>query len=313
MQLRKTAAWVFGTATFAACVWYLYSRFNWGASMSVFLSADPRWLVGGGGLSYFAYLIARSLRWQIMIRSKGSKSRFLAAYYVTTITQGLAVVSPGQLGEVLKIELTKRHSDLGRWPGAGAFVAERIIDMIVLGAIALIGLVAYGPVVDTGSWVSAFGFISAAGLCVVAIILTSRHSLVGTGLCAKLREALPAPRIMVKASVLSLISWVMVALGWRAALMSVGIGLTIAQSAWLVAVVVIAQLASLIPGGVGAAEVVAIELLHLWGHDLDRALAGAIALRALGMLIIGNAILHWVWWTLFGSKLWSATPARQHG
>jgi len=311
MEVRKVAAWMFGTATCAACVWYLYSRFNWGASMSVFLSADLGWLVGAGGSSYFAYLFARTLRWQIMIRDKGSSSRFLVIYLVTTITLGLAMVTPGQLGEALKIELTKRHSDLGRWPGTGAFVAERVIDMMVLGTSAFIGFISYGPVVNTKGWLSAFGLITAAGICVVGVVVISRYSLASTGLRAKLREALPAPPVMIKASILSLISWMMIALGWRAALMSVGIGLTIAQSAWLVAVVAIAQVASLIPGGVGASELVAIELLEFWGHGPDKALAGALALRALGLLMIGIASLHWAWWMLFGSKLRSAMPARQ--
>src|SRR5437773_1283008 len=117
---------------------------------------------------------------------------------------------------------------------------------------------------------------------------------------------------MVEVSVLSVVSWMLVALGWQAALTSVGIGLTVAQSVWLVAVVAITQFASLIPGGVGAADVVTIELLQLWGHDPNRALAGAIALRALGLLMIGIALLHWAWWTLFGSKLRSGAPARRH-
>ncbi len=223
------------------------------------------------------------------------------------------MVTPGQLGEVLKIELTKRHGDLGRLMGAGAFVAERIIDMIILGAAAIFGLVIYIPVIRPYEWVAAITLVSVAGLCILGLILFSRTSARATGLRARLVEASPLPSTLVKVSVLSLVSWMFVALAWLMALRSIGIGLNLFQCFWLVAVIAITQFASLIPGGVGAADVAAVELLKLWGSHPTQAAAGAIALRVLGLLMIGIALLHWACWRVLKSKLISRaleqTPA----
>jgi uncharacterized membrane protein YbhN (UPF0104 family) len=97
------------------------------------------------------------------------------------------------------------------------------------------------------------------------------------------------------------------------ALRSIGIGLNLFQCFWLVAVIAITQFASLIPGGVGAADVAAVELLKLWGSHPTQAAAGAIALRVLGLLMIGIALLHWACWRVLKSKLISRaleqTPA----
>jgi uncharacterized membrane protein YbhN (UPF0104 family) len=303
VQLKKIAAIVFGTALFAACSLYLYAHFDWASSMSIFLAADLRWLVGGGTVCYLAYISVRALRWQIMIRAKGSTSRFVVAYFVIAITQGLAMVTPGQLGEVLKVELTKRHGDLGRLMGAGAFMTERLIDMIILGAAAIVGLAVYGPVMRAHEWIAAVTAVSVAGLCVVGLVLFSRTSARATGLRAKLAEASPLPSMLVKVSLISLVSWMFVALAWLMALRSIGIGLDIMQCFWLLAVIAITQFASLIPGGVGAADLATVELLKLWGNDPNQALAGAIALRVLGLLMVGIALLHWAGWSLLKSKL----------
>jgi uncharacterized membrane protein YbhN (UPF0104 family) len=302
MRLRKIAGGVFAATIFAVCAWYLYSHFSWAAGISIFRSADLRWLIGGVGLFFFGYLLVRSLRWQIMIRDKGSKSRFLATYFITTIALGLGMISPAQSGEALKVELTKRYGDLSRWPGAGAFVAERIIDLVVLGAIALAGLVAYGPIVRTQGWIFIFAIIAVVATLVLVFFAFTRDTFGRAGIVSKFREASPAPFTLVKVGALSIVSWALVASCWKAALMSVGINLSVAQSVWLVAVVAITQFASLIPGGIGAADVVTAELLQIWGYDQEKALAGAIALRAMGLFMICITLLHWAAWAWLGSK-----------
>jgi uncharacterized membrane protein YbhN (UPF0104 family) len=186
-----------------------------------------------------------------------------------------------------------------------------MIDMMMLTVIALAGLAAYGPLVTTEGWISVFWLIAAVAACVLAVVLVARRSTASTGLRARVHEALPAPAIIVKVGILSIVGWTMVACAWQSALLSVGISLSIGQSAWLVAVVAITQFASLIPAGVGASDVVAIQLLQFWGANPDRALAGAIALRAMGLLMIGIAFVHWEYWILFGSWLWSRAAGKQ--
>src|SRR5215831_5701411 len=137
---RNIAVLVVAVSILAASVWSL-SSFQWGDALAQLRSVDFVRLLILVWVVHFAYILVRAWRWRIAIKEATNPSMsFLDFYWITAIVVSLAMLTPGQLGEALKIELLKRRGLLNRLPGLGAFVFERLLDLLVVATMGIIGL-----------------------------------------------------------------------------------------------------------------------------------------------------------------------------
>jgi uncharacterized membrane protein YbhN (UPF0104 family) len=200
----------------------------------------------------------------------------------------------------LKVELMRRRGLLGRLPGIGAFALERIMDLVVVSSMGTVGLV-------VGNYAEPY-----PGLKAGAIILVALGLLVLCGLLwfdpggrtslwlAHLRcgGARNTWRLMV---VLTIVSWVLVAVNWQILLSEVQIHLALSQVLLLISLVTVGALLSFIPGGVGISEVVTTTVLMNMGVVAVTAQAGALVLYAYGFVVILFGLLHLGLWPVYAT------------
>jgi uncharacterized membrane protein YbhN (UPF0104 family) len=286
------------------CGWYLYRYFQWPAIIALLGKTEVIWLLMGtlGGCT--AVTVLRAWRWWLMIRTVNPQVGFGDVYLITGIVVNLAVVTPGQLGETLKIELLKRRITLDRTTGIGSFFIERVIDMVMVASFGMIGWL--------GQDLSRLGFASRPvgymlggiiGVGIVALVLLLRwpgQSKLGV-FVRRLLEAGNQPMLWLKIIPISWLTWSCIALGWKLSLLSVAIDLSVPQTLWLMSVTALAQVFSLIPGGLGVSEVVVAKLLQVMGYDAAQAEAGALILRCFSVVMISFGLVHGlVWQRLYG-------------
>lgn len=285
----------------AWCAWYLYTQFQWPEVFAILRHAKPAWLLLGGGVMSIVYIFLRTWRWLVMVRVVNPKARFWDLYWITAVVVNLAIITPGQLGETLKVEMLKRQGILDRTPGLGSFLMERIIDLVIVAGLAVIGLLAGTDLFLERErqkllWILVAMATTGLGGLWLLLRIQFRGNL--GRLLRRLRQTSGGSRMWLRVTLLSLISWMVVALGWQFSLRSVDICLSIPQSLWLMSLTTIAQVLSFIPGGLGIAEVVTVKILEPMGYGAALAQAGAVILRCYGLVIIASGLLHLLVWRI---------------
>jgi len=290
LPMRRMAVWAFAGAVLAASVAYIGSTFEWNAALGVLRHADPVRFFLGGGYAIVAYWSVRAMRWRYLMREMGAPAPFLDMYLCNSVALSLSVFTPLQSGEALKVELLKRYGRIARLPGYSAFALERAADLYVVAAIAIVALAS-----TTASTALTVGI---AGLLIISPVAGHMvlHKLRLPGRIGEFVAALQRgvrTRSMVLILLLSTFaSWALVALGWYACLASISIHLGFFDMLGLLAVVTLASIASLIPGGLGVAEAsVATSLMH-FGVAAPLAQAGALCLRGYSLLVILLGVAH---------------------
>lgn len=293
---KRFGTWL-GAGIFLWSAWYLYAKVEWPPVVDVLMHANFSWLILGGGAMALAYFALRTLRLHFLARRVNASVRYWDLYVVTAVILAFSDMTPGKLGEGLKIEMLKRLGVLGRMEGAGAFLVERVSDLLVIAALGVLSLFAASRTLPVPAHTPEILVLTIV-VCIAAFWLFLKSS-------ALERLKLPAVRLravvsdrsaVVTTLVLSACSWLAVAVAWQLSLRSVAVELSLAQSVWLVCVTGLVQIATFVPGGLGIAEVVISETLELYGVPRSDAVAGAIMLRCYGLLVIAFGLLHWLPW-----------------
>jgi uncharacterized membrane protein YbhN (UPF0104 family) len=223
---------------------------------------------------------------------------FLDCYWIPAIAVSLSMVTPGQLGEALKIELMKRRG-LGRLPGLGAFALERLLDLIVVSGMALAGILLGGfSKIYRGVQAGAAVLIIFAFACLYLLLRFDPGGGISVWL-TKLRRASTSPKNWAEMGLLTVLSWTLVGIAWSFAFGGVQIHLALPEVLTLVSLVTVGYLLSFVPGGLGVSEVVTTAILTNMGITVVRAQAGALALRAYGVLIILFGLAHLALWPIY--------------
>jgi uncharacterized membrane protein YbhN (UPF0104 family) len=299
-RIGKVVATLIATSAFVACAWYLAQKFLWADAFAYLLRTDFVRLIALVCAAHFAYILLRTRRWQIVVRHANPEIGFAELYWITAIVVSLANITPGQLGEALKIELLKRRGRLGRLPGLGAFALERILDVMVIAAMASIGLV-FGSGLSSRypGLATAVALLFACGVAALYVLLRFNPGGRASALLGKVRSGSGSPRIWIRMFGLSVLSWVFVGVGWQVSLQAVDIHLSLTQILWLISLVTLGTLLSFVPGGLGVAEVLAFGALSSIGVAPIPAQAGAMILRIYGLIIIVFGLLHLAAWLLY--------------
>jgi uncharacterized membrane protein YbhN (UPF0104 family) len=283
---------------FAASVYYLSTHFRWREAFGVLRKADFVKLAVLIALSHFAYIVVRAWRWRVAVRDLVPGVSLLDFYWITAIVVSLSMATPGQLGEALKVELMKRRG-LGRLPGVGAFALERLLDLIVVSGMAVAGiLLGRFSRVYRGVQAGAVGLIIFAAACLYILLRFDPGGRISVWL-AKLRRASTSPKNWAAMGLLTVLSWTLIGIGWSFALGGVQIHLALPELLTLVSLVTVGYLLSFVPGGLGVSEVVSTAILTNMGIAAVTAQAGALAVRAYGLIVILFGSAHLALWPIY--------------
>jgi uncharacterized membrane protein YbhN (UPF0104 family) len=285
---------------FAACVFYVVTRFQWRAALEVLARVDYVGFVASICVVHLGYIVLRTWRWKTVLNRAHPGLRFLELYWITAIVVSLGNMTPGQFGEAVKIEVLKRRGLVGRLPGIGAFVIERLMDLTIVAAMGAGGLLlGDGLRARFPALIDAIGILLAAIVAVLVVLFRFDPGGRMSRWLDQVRAGSGSPLIWAKMLALSLASWALVGAGWQISLAAVGIHISLVEILWFISLVTLGTLLSLVPGGIGVTEVLAFGSLSTLGIGEVAAQAGAMMLRIYGLVILAFGLGHWALWLLY--------------
>ena len=292
--LRSIAAKCVGALVLVVCGVYIWRSFQWQQAFGLLSKADPVWFLAGGGAGILVFWIMRALRWQLLLRGMKTETRFIDLYLCSAVALSLSVFTPLQSGELIKVELLRKHGQVARLPGYSAFLLERIADLYAIIAMGMVALVFRLGSVSQG----AIGLLAMLLLALPVAAYLLLHRLRPQGrlgqVVAQVQGGVGSPAVLCMVLVLTFLGWAMVALAWQACFVSLSIALGFIDMLGLLSAITLASIISFIPGGIGVAEAGVTEILIGHGIGAPLAQAGALLLRALSFVTISLGLLHWL-------------------
>lgn len=270
-----------------------------GAAWEVLGRAEPAWIA-----LLLAFIVTdvllRAVRWRILLAP-------LADVSLRTTLGSLLVgylannVLPARLGEIVRSHDLGERAGVSRSMVLGTIVVERVVDTVVVVAIAAVAIL----VLSVRGIVASAVLVGLAvtALLVVAIVVgIAAHRLPGADrlrvflgrwprvrdVLRKLRAGLAIAsdaRTMAAAVVLSIGSWSCTVLAFAAAAQAVGIEPTMGQAALLAAGTNLATAIPAAPGYVGTFELAAVTIAGSVGIAPEPALAFAVLVHATTLLL----------------------------
>ncbi len=286
---RAATLWLGFTLLLGAIAYVLFT-FRWAELAAVLAATDTLQFLGGGSTTILVYWLLRTLRWSVLLGAARERIAFKELYLSTAVSLGLAIVTPLQSGEAGKVEWLKSRGKLDRKTGYSAYALERLLDIAVVCAFALVGL-------GTRAWsTSLFPWLVAAlGVGVLSLVALARFAHLDrrhAGFVTIFQILTADSTVLLKVFGLTVASWLVVAVGWHICLASISIALSAGDSITLVSLITLVNVLSFVPGAWGISEIGIAEFLRALGHEPAAAQAGAIILRGYGMLTLAIAVLY---------------------
>jgi uncharacterized protein (TIRG00374 family) len=276
------------------------------ATWNTIITAQPQWIAVMVGFMVLDILL-RALRWRVLLRPVADVpfGHTLPANLVGYLANNIL---PARLGELVRTDDLGARSGVPRSTILGTIVVERVVDTVVLVAIASVAILV----------LSVRGIVASAvlvGLAVCALLIVAiaigiaAHRLPGAErvatflghwpqvieMLARLREGLTiATRAgtIGRALVLTLLAWACSILAFTAGAQAVGIQPTMGQAALLASGTNLATAIPAAPGYVGTYELAAVTIGASVGISRDDALAMAVLVHGFSLLLtsIGGAV-----------------------
>ncbi len=130
-------------------IWFFYSKLtdaDKDTLFSAFKKADYVWVIFGLVPGFLSHL-SRAWRWRYMLAALGHKVPFWNSYHAVMIGYIVNYALP-RAGEASRAGLVYRYNKVPFNKGFGTIVAERIIDLCMLGGITLITLAMQSDQID---------------------------------------------------------------------------------------------------------------------------------------------------------------------
>lgn len=288
-----------GAAISITAIWLVLRSVDIGRAVDVLRTTDRAWIGLMGGF-IVTDLGVRALRWQRLVAPIG-QVRYPAMLAYLLIGYLGNNVLPARIGELVRSHYLGDREGLSRTTTLGTVVVERVVDFVVVVAIASAAIIVLSVrgIVASAVLVG----IALAGLLAAAVAVgIAAHRLPGAERIAaaaerwpRLREAAGKlrgglavagrPRTLAEALVLSVIAWSATVLAFAAAGQAIGVELTIGQAALLASGVALATAIPAGPANLGTFELAAVEIGKAVGVEAHAAFALALLVHA-GILVI---------------------------
>jgi glycosyltransferase 2 family protein len=276
-----------GIAVSVFAIWILVRSVDIGAAFEVLSRASPAWIA----VMLVATTIdvgARGARWRALLAPIAPLPyrRVLGYTYIGYLANN---VLPARLGELYRSHALGEAEGVSRTTVLGTVVVERVVDTVMVVAIASLAVLV----------LSVRGIMSSAvllGLAFVSLLVIAlglgiaAHRLPGASrvtaviarwprileLARRLREGLSVarrPRVLVVALLFSALAWAASTITFLAAGQALGVQLTVAQAALLTSGVALVSIIPSGPGYVGTFELTVVSIAAGLGISRDAALA----------------------------------------
>ena len=286
--------------------WILLQSVDIGAALDVLSGADWRWVA----LMIVTLLVdvgARGGRWRWLLRPIKAVRywRMLGYTYVGYLANN---VLPARLGELVRSHAAGEGEGLSRTTVLGTVVVERIVDTVIVVALAALSVV----VLSVRGVMTSAVLLGAAFVALLVIglgVAMALHRLPGADrvaafmgrwprvvdLATRLREGLAVaakPGTLLGAVAFSAIAWTASIATFLAAGQAIGVELSLAQGALLTSGIALAMIVPSGPGYLGTYELTAVGILATFGVDADAAFAMALLAHAMNLAVtsIGGVI-----------------------
>jgi uncharacterized membrane protein YbhN (UPF0104 family) len=304
IYIKKAFSILIPLAIFTFCVVYIIRNFRWVLISEQLRETDLVCFVLGGGGSIVFYFLLRTLRWFYILRRQDIRVHFKFIYFYSAVSLSVALITPLQMGEVVKVELLKRFNEIPRSQAYSIFLFERVIDFFIVIFVALISLlIFFNPFKGILKIYSVFFILF---IFLLSIILFKKYGGIG-----KINEFLNYFKLCfndIKTLVLTIIftsfSWLIIVLGWQISLYSISLSIGFFRSLSLMSIATLVNIGSLIPGAVGVSEVGISEILYHFGATSVSSKAGALILRAYGLFTMFLGLIHYLIWIFLNRMFW---------
>jgi uncharacterized protein (TIRG00374 family) len=282
--------WVVGTAAVFTGVFVVMAlatdgRAVWKNVVDLPLSG----LAGLLGLSLLNYA-ARAVRWRVFSDRLGIEIPWgrSSLYYVAGFSM---TVTPGKLGEVLRLWLLNRGHGYRYDHSAGLLVADRLSDAGAMVLLCLAGAATFAG----NAWLLVATAVPVLAATAVFLRPGILIRIVGWiyGRCrrwprlfARLRAALRHASRLASWQVyggtllLAVFGWLAEVIALDLLLTQLGAPISLAQAMFVFSFAMLAGAATMLPGGLGGTEVSMVGVLVAMGVDLEVAIAGTAVIRA---------------------------------
>lgn len=249
------------------------------------------------------FWLFRTIRWFVLLKETGIHMNFYRLYLIGSISVALAILTPLQSGEALKIELLKKAGHLERIPGYGIFFTERILDLIIVILIAISSIMfGLSKILNKEIILIAATIIL---ICIIIFLTIIRHvssdNIIGRFL-QPFNQCVRNGKVLATVVLLTIGGWSFVILGWYASLRSISISVNFLDTAAMTAITTLIGILSLIPWSLGINEVSISSFLAYYIQDTTLAQAGALIIRVYGILTLLMGIILFFIWKLIPSR-----------
>jgi uncharacterized protein (TIRG00374 family) len=306
LSRRTLARGVFGIAVSVISIWILIHAVDIGAALQVLATASPAW-IAVMVVTAFVDVAARGMRWRVLLAPIAPLPyrRVLGYTYIGYLANN---VLPARLGELYRSHALGEGEGISRTTVLGTVVVERVVDTVMVVAIAALAVV----VLSVRGVMSSAVLLGAAFVALLVIVLglgIAAHRLPGAErvgrliaarprlleLARRLRDGLAVagrPRTLGAAIVLSAVAWAASAGTFLAAGQAVGVELSLAQAALLTSGVALATIVPSGPGYLGTFELTAVGIAAGFGIGRDQAFAMGLLVHVviLALTTIGGVI-----------------------
>ncbi len=295
-----------GIAISLVAIWLLLRAVDIEAAFDVLRSASPAWIALMVG-TVFIDIAARGVRWRVLLAPIAPLPyrRVLGYTYLGYLANN---VLPARLGELYRSHALGEGEGVSRTTVLGTVVVERVVDTVMVVAIASLAVLVLSV---RGLMTSAV----LAGLAFVALLIVglglgmAAHRLPGADrvaaiiarrprlleLARRLREGLAVaarPRVIVAALFWSAVAWTASTCTFLAGGQAVGVQLTVAQAALLTSGVALASIVPAGPANAGTFELTVVLIARGLGIPEDTAFAMGLLVHAmiLGVTSVGGVV-----------------------
>ena len=280
---------------------------------------DYWWLVPSIALLFVAQVV-RALRWQYLFAA-ATRPPYRPVFEATLLGQCFNNILPARAGEIARIVALHRTARTSRAETTSTVVVERLYDVLVL-----LGLLfVFVPWLPHVTWIHAAAVLAivlfAATVASVVVLLrwgekpflVLLRPLTRLGLpfltleraehaaasfvrgAASLRD----PRLAAAALVLTIVSWIPLALSTWTLMIGFDLGLSVLAGLLVTIATGLSLVLPSSPGAVGVFEAAALVGLKAYGIDKADALSFALVLHAVNFfpyVLAGVLVLQWQGW-----------------
>ena len=306
---RAIARSILGIGVSVVAVWLLLRSVDLASAAAVLRTAIPAW-IAVMAITCLTDIASRGARWRVLLAPIATipYRRVLGYTYIGYLANN---VLPARLGELVRSHSLGEKEGVARTTVLGTVVVERVVDTVMVVAIAAVSVLV----------LSIRGFMTSAvllGLAFAALLViglgfgVAAHRLPGAervaayverwprliALGRMLRDGLAVvahPRTLIGALAFSVVAWTASIGTFLAAGQAVGLELTVAQGALLASGVALATIVPSGPGYLGTFELTAVGICSLFGIDQDLAFAMALLVHVMILAVTSTGgVIAWL-------------------